>query len=87
MIAEPTTWQQIQQYDYILGTDGSTWRVDYPPSRAAMSIRFDISNAARQTAIVNANPNAPVTRLVPTESEALAVVRGVFPQAEEISHG
>lgn len=83
MISYAATWGQIQQFDYVVGHDGSTWRVD-ELVRASFNVRAQISNAERQTAVVTKGSADAVTRLVPTEFEALAVVRGVFPEAKEI---
>jgi hypothetical protein len=83
MIAERKRWSEIQQFDYVVGTDGSTWRVD-AVGGGPFTVWAKISNAAKQTAEIYKELSDDVVRLTPTEFEALAVVRGVFPDAEEI---
>lgn len=79
-------WDLVDAGDYIADKTGAAWKVLEVHRPYGRPTLMRIKNRSGQTADlpVPQEAFAVATVLVPTEAEALATLRGVFPNAEEI---
>lgn len=87
MIRQEATWDVVEVGGYVEDKTGAAWKVLAIERPLNIPMRAQIQNRAGQTAIIPVARNMPIVQLVPTMEEALTTLRGVFPNAEEITHG
>ncbi len=78
MIARESTWAEVEMGDYIRDKTGEVWKVAEQDD--AQPGRFMLENRAGRAAWLAGPmpPAKPVTKMTPTQDEAIAVVRKVL---------